>query len=186
MSDNLTSILEVHTTRCWPLFLLVASAIAFVIFKMGLVFETITVVKVDCSMAREGLPYCRLHIHRRSLPSLFCCDTSIGRGRTSSIACGTTIMKCAVGFLSLNLYAQSVQALPQGFNSDGSSSSEMTIPRFTPTLQPTTVITSIVPTVQTTSTTAVPDTTGVSVHFTQFLSLVCIRIGVLDCLPNFL
>lgn len=162
-SYNDTLILEFHTSRFWSLCVFLERAASCILnFLVPRRFASSTLLKVESFLATRHLSF--LQHHSQSLPSV---DTLVfchALNRSSQFLNLKATMKWVIGGLALSVCMQNVHALPQG--SINSESSDVSNPLPTATIPTTTAFNSSVSSVQSTSTNALPNTTGVS----KFLS----------------
>jgi hypothetical protein len=161
-SFNDTPTFELHTTKCWSLCLLLGSAIVYILnfLVVQRVFAASPFFGFKGCWVPSKFSSCQHHSQSLLLSDRLAFPNAINR--ISRLFKFTLTMK-SVGILSLSFCMQSVYALPQG--SINSQAPEVSNSLPTATFPITTVFTSSVPLVQSTSTNAVPDTTGVSLYF---------------------
>jgi hypothetical protein len=161
-SFNDTPTFELHTTKCWSLCLLLGSAIVYVLnfLVAQRVFAASSFFEFKGCWFPRKFSSCQHHTQSLLLSDRLVFPNAINR---ISRLFGLTLTMKLVGILSLSFCMHSVYALPQrSINSQGPEVSN-SLP--TATFPITAIFTSSVPLVQTTSTNAVPDTTGVSLYF---------------------
>lgn len=160
--DALT--LELHSTRFWLLCLFLERAVSSILnLLVPQGFASSTLFKVESCLAVKHLSFHQHHC--QSLPSV---DTLVFRhalDRSSQFFNLKTIMKWMIGSLALTICMQNVQALPQGPINSGPPDVPNPLP--TATIPITTTFNSSITSVQSTTTNALPDTTGVSNIFSS-------------------
>lgn len=158
-SYNDTLILESHTTRIWSLCLFLARAVFCILnFLVPRVSASSALFKVESCLATKHPSF--VQHHSQSLPFVDTLGFFHALNRRSQNLNSEATMKWVICSLALTICMQNVQALPQGSINSNSSDVSNSLP--TATLPINTAFNSSVSSIQSTTTNALPGTTGVS------------------------